>query len=460
MFARASESSSSPKQVRSSAAEAEADCVADDVMATSANGVAQRIRPVPMPAVEGASESASRSVSRTGAPLPAETQRTMESRFGQDFSRVRVHTDASAARSARALNAAAYTIGHDIAFSAGRYAPSTDAGRRLIAHELTHVVQQAQSGARFQAKPDTENPTPQLRAPTAATFAAFAHGGSQLTAEHGPLVQSLAQLYFRMVATSPGVKLLLTGHTDLTGEERRNVELGRQRAAAVAAGLVRAGAPADFIRIESAGEREPVVQTPEREPRNRRVEARFEQIPSKFEKQEPWTFSPIDPSKVPPSPSPIVVPPRTNPTVVPPAGSVPMPAPSPGGGAGPGPAGPSRDDRAPENAPRSGKPGDIAEAVVKYPEIARIVDDARNKGERDWKNLKPGEKVPLIVVGATIVAGALAAAATDPALRGQGLDALDGQTVTVPGAPWLKATIKTKGLGGVMTLDLMKLFSK
>ncbi len=66
----------------------------------------------------------------------------MESRFGHDFSGVRIHTDAQAAESARALNALAYTVGRDIVFDAGRYSPRTSDGQKLIAHELAHVVQQ------------------------------------------------------------------------------------------------------------------------------------------------------------------------------------------------------------------------------------------------------------------------------------------------------------------------------
>ena len=66
----------------------------------------------------------------------------MGERFAYDFSGVAVHTDATAAESARAVNALAYTVGPDIAFAAGRYQPHTAAGRRLIAHELAHVVQQ------------------------------------------------------------------------------------------------------------------------------------------------------------------------------------------------------------------------------------------------------------------------------------------------------------------------------
>lgn len=66
----------------------------------------------------------------------------MEPRFGHDFSQVRVHTDAKAAESARAVNALAYTIGQDVFFGLGEYMPSEITGQRLLAHELTHVLQQ------------------------------------------------------------------------------------------------------------------------------------------------------------------------------------------------------------------------------------------------------------------------------------------------------------------------------
>ncbi len=81
-----------------------------------------------------------------GQPLDAATRGFMEPRFGQDFSGVRVHTDAAAAQSARDVNANAYTVGQNMVFGTGRFAPGTDEGQRVIAHELTHVVQQAGSG--------------------------------------------------------------------------------------------------------------------------------------------------------------------------------------------------------------------------------------------------------------------------------------------------------------------------
>ncbi len=77
-----------------------------------------------------------------GQPLPPDTRQFMESRFGHDFGQVRLHTDARSADAAWDLRARAYTVGPDIAFGTGQYAPETSTGRRLLAHELAHVVQQ------------------------------------------------------------------------------------------------------------------------------------------------------------------------------------------------------------------------------------------------------------------------------------------------------------------------------
>lgn len=82
----------------------------------------------------------------------------MSQQFGYDFGRVRVHTDARAAASADAVNAHAYAVGEDVVFAAGRYTPTSGSGRRLLAHELTHVVQQGAAGnlalQREEAKPE------------------------------------------------------------------------------------------------------------------------------------------------------------------------------------------------------------------------------------------------------------------------------------------------------------------
>jgi hypothetical protein len=78
-----------------------------------------------------------------GQPLPQSLRAFFEPRFNLDFSSVRLHTGAEAARSARNLGARAFTVGNNIVFGGGEYAPEATAGRNLVAHELTHVVQQS-----------------------------------------------------------------------------------------------------------------------------------------------------------------------------------------------------------------------------------------------------------------------------------------------------------------------------
>jgi hypothetical protein len=80
-----------------------------------------------------------------GQPLDPATRAFMEPRFGHDFSHVRVHTDPRAAESARSVDASAYTLGSHVVFNKGQYAPESGQGQRLLAHELTHVVQQGSS---------------------------------------------------------------------------------------------------------------------------------------------------------------------------------------------------------------------------------------------------------------------------------------------------------------------------
>lgn len=93
---------------------------------------------VPLPAREGLHSAAT--------PLASEIRESMESRFGYDLSRVRIHDDGHAAASARSVNARAYTVGADIVFNSGEYSPETQSGRHLLAHELAHVVQQSRGG--------------------------------------------------------------------------------------------------------------------------------------------------------------------------------------------------------------------------------------------------------------------------------------------------------------------------
>lgn len=129
--------------------EREADQVADQVMTASVHSVVSGAPPRIQRYSGQASEntdtvpaSVDRVLVSSGRPLEMAMRLDMEQRFGHDFSQVRVHSGAAAEQSARDVNANAYTVGHNVVFGAGRFAPGTHEGRRLIAHELTHVVQQ------------------------------------------------------------------------------------------------------------------------------------------------------------------------------------------------------------------------------------------------------------------------------------------------------------------------------
>ncbi|MFN0085503.1 MAG: DUF4157 domain-containing protein [Blastocatellia bacterium] len=91
-----------------------------------------------------------------GEPIPESTRAFFEGRFGRDFSQVRVHNDAQAAGSARAINAKAYTTGNEIVFGAGEYAPETGEGKKLLAHELAHTIQQGAAGTYNSATPTVQ----------------------------------------------------------------------------------------------------------------------------------------------------------------------------------------------------------------------------------------------------------------------------------------------------------------
>ena len=95
------------------------------------------------PSLHGDLEPQVQPVRSKGQQLPVSTRRFFEPRFGYDFSQVRIHTDKRASQSAGAVNALAYTVGQDVVFGKGQFAPNTTTGQRLLAHELTHVIQQS-----------------------------------------------------------------------------------------------------------------------------------------------------------------------------------------------------------------------------------------------------------------------------------------------------------------------------
>lgn len=131
--------------------------MANRVMRTSAN-------PLPLPLTQRQPELgqplslvSETALSRLGegAPLPPTERVFFESRFGHAFDRVRIHDDNHADATARSIDARAFTLGHDIGFASGQYRPGTEAGRHLLAHELTHTLQQeAAASSRGQIQAD------------------------------------------------------------------------------------------------------------------------------------------------------------------------------------------------------------------------------------------------------------------------------------------------------------------
>ncbi len=114
--------------------------------------------------VEGGGETAvsptvQQTLSQPGRPLDNPTRNFMESRFGRDFGQVRVHINNAAVNSAESVNANAYTVGHNIVFNEGKYQPYSQNGRKLLAHELTHVVQQQSSSNRLQREGPSDKPS-------------------------------------------------------------------------------------------------------------------------------------------------------------------------------------------------------------------------------------------------------------------------------------------------------------
>src|SRR5262249_44694029 len=121
------------------------------------------VSPTPAPPGVGESEAPAavqETLGAGGLPLDESVRADMEDRFGHDFSQVSIHTGPQAQRSAEAVQASAYTVGHNVVFGHGRYAPTSDAGRHLLAHELTHVIQQSSGASHIQRAPDVDVESP------------------------------------------------------------------------------------------------------------------------------------------------------------------------------------------------------------------------------------------------------------------------------------------------------------
>lgn len=292
-----------------------------------------------------------------GMPLESALRQDMEQRFGHDFGRVRVHLDKRAAESAREVGALAYTVGHDVVFAQDQFMPHSAAGRRLLAHELAHTVQQERNGdgtaastsearadqaasqaaegghvstqalggapVALQAKPD-DHPVAvgDLSFPTTRLWG-FILNSSTLTSAHSADIDQLAwsiSLHLGMLK-SGSATISIVGHTDRSGDEKGNETLGQSRANSTRIALIEAlkkrGIGTDKygeIVGTSMGESSPAVPTADgiKNDKNRRVEINVsigsQQVaPPAKPSFDP--FAPLKPSVIPEEPS--IGPPRS-----------------------------------------------------------------------------------------------------------------------------------------------------
>ncbi|MGP0066333.1 MAG: DUF4157 domain-containing protein [Isosphaeraceae bacterium] len=272
-----------------------------------------------------------------GAPIPEEVRSPFEARFGYDFSKVRIHTGGQAAASARAVDALAYTVGRDIVFGPGQFQPASAEGRRLLAHELAHTIQQGSarpkghraasgraaesasgsdvirpSGVAHEAAHSVGGPALQRQAAApggvdlsadASPFLAaaigsvtidhFATGRSEISPDNRARLQEAAGHIVSLLQKYPMSTVLVIGHTDAVGQESDNQKLGMERAEATRDVLVEMGVPPAIIQTESRGETQLLVKTEQSEASNRRVQVLFRP-----------TASPLSPTLPTPTPTP------------------------------------------------------------------------------------------------------------------------------------------------------------
>ncbi|HTX91837.1 MAG TPA: DUF4157 domain-containing protein [Anaerolineales bacterium] len=158
-----------------------------------------------------------------GRPLDGSVRERMEERLGQDFSSVRVHTDEAADRSARQLGADAYTVGRDIVFGAGQYAPQTGTGEKLLAHELVHVAQQERgsgsSGPIQRQKSANQALTDAAGVPAtmdAVSFSATLAGGQELISDTDKTIHTVSDTRVEALVTSTRLTIDFTPELVIT----------------------------------------------------------------------------------------------------------------------------------------------------------------------------------------------------------------------------------------------------
>jgi len=216
-------------------------------------------------------ESSITSERRSGRPLSEAEQIFFGARFDHDFSGVRVHTDTEAEGLTKSVQAKAFTVGRDIFFGKGEYSPRTSEGRRLLAHELTHVVQQTGAGGTVTPGLRSRPAGDQIRrqadidqAPSGlpctlvtgssaleGSHLLFERSGSTLNANQIGAITAFVQ---RWVADGSRDDIQVDGYASIDGTQQVNWRLSCDRATAARDELIAQGVPTAKIAIAAHGE--------------------------------------------------------------------------------------------------------------------------------------------------------------------------------------------------------------
>jgi len=226
------------------------------------------------------SSTVARGIGDGGHALDQSTRAFMEMRFNRTFDDVRVHTSTAAAESARSLDALAYTVGNDIVFGSGRYAPGTNSGRHLIAHELTHTIQQNGDrnpvAGRIQRAPAEDCGDPNVKddglhctgeehngrgvvEPTPAgngwELRNFDVDKHFLKEKHEDALDDIADKIEDFLRANPGERVHLLGEASTTAGDCYNMRLSRRRTRCVAAALAARGISPAVLDLCWVGDR-------------------------------------------------------------------------------------------------------------------------------------------------------------------------------------------------------------
>ena len=250
-----------------------------------------------VPAVTSSVAANIRSMRGGGRALPASTRAFFEPRFGADFSGVRVHTDERANTTAKSIGAKAFTHGNDIAFASGQYSPTSSEGMQLLAHELTHTIQQsdgrtgqdgaiqrkvdeqafARNGGKIQEVGDTTGGGAGEGTAESNEFLLWNYnvGASELRTEHTKyLKDKVLNRWPSLLRSDTGLRIAIVGGASSSGGATVTTPLSVARADRIKAVLIAGGIDAGRIVTSGVGSRHPFADetTSENMARNRRSE--------------------------------------------------------------------------------------------------------------------------------------------------------------------------------------------